>query len=115
MARYTRSLKSGPVDSTTALFRSDGQLLEPGMGALKGPEAIADFLTSLVAQFAVDTAAMTTEAIEVHGDVAYQWGEYFQKAGPKGQPTKEYKGRYVASWVSDGKEWKLRRLLMQRG
>ena len=113
MARYTKFLKTGPVDSTTSLFAADGQLIEPGMATLDGPRAIADFLTPLAAQFSVDTAAMIAGEIEIYGDVAYQWGEYFQKAGPQGQEPKPYRGRYVASWVKQGGGWKIRRLLMQ--
>jgi hypothetical protein len=92
MTRYTRFLKTGPVDSTTALFAADGQLLEPGMAALDGPRAIADFLTPLAAQFGVDTSAMTAGEIEVQGDTAYQWGDYFQRAGPKGQEPRRIGG-----------------------
>jgi ketosteroid isomerase-like protein len=67
----------------------------------------------------VQAASAETEAVEVFGKTAYQWGTYKQtvvtksKAAVAPHPA-EYRGRYVASWrrEPDG-HWRLARMLVQ--
>lgn len=114
MQEYTRLLKAGPPEALAAMFTADGELLEPGMAALRGPEAIKSFLAPVFAAVDVQSAATETEAIEVHGSAAYQWGTYSQRVAEHGKPAADYHGRYVASWhrEADG-HWRLRRMLVQ--
>lgn len=114
MQRYTALLKTGPVDAQVALFTEDGELLEPGMAPLHGRSAIKAFLEPIVAKYEVQSATSTSDAVEVYGDVAYQWGTYTQRAGERGQPGADYTGRYVASWhrEADG-HWRISRFLVQ--
>jgi len=115
MSRYTAALEAGPsgVATLAGSFAPDGELLEPGMESLRGPEAVRKFLEPLAAAVTVRDAAMTSETIEVHGDTAYQWGHYSQKAEMKGQPAALYQGRFVTEWVRLKGAWKIRRLLVQ--
>jgi uncharacterized protein (TIGR02246 family) len=114
MQRYTTLLRTGPVDAQVALFVQDGELLEPGMAPLHGREAIKAFLAPIMAAVDVESATTTSDAIEVFGDAAYQWGTYSQRAGEKGKPAADYFGRYVASWhrEADG-QWRIARFLVQ--
>ena len=114
MQRYTRFTRTGPPDSSAALFTGDGELLEPGMRPLRGPEAIRTFLAPLWHAVTVTKAVTTTDAIEVHGDVAYLWGTYDQVVAVQNQPPADYHGRLVAEWrrEPDG-AWRIRRLLVQ--
>ena len=114
MQRYTLFTRTGPPDSSAALFTADGELLEPGMRPLQGPEAIRAFLAPLWQMVTVRKAVTTTDAIEVHGDVAYQWGAYDQVVAVRDQPPADYHGRLVAEWrrEPDG-HWRIRRLLVQ--
>jgi len=114
MQLYTTLLRTGPVDAQVALFTQDGELLEPGMAPLHGRDAIKAFLAPIVAKYEVQSAASTSDAVEVFGDAAYQWGTYTQQAGERGKPGAEYTGRYVASWrrEADG-HWRIARFLVQ--
>ena len=62
----------------------------------------------------VTRAEITTDAIEVFGDVGYQWGAYDQVVAVHDQPPADYHGRLVAEWrrEADG-GWRIRRLLVQ--
>ena len=111
---YTRLLKTGPPEASAALFAADGELLEPGMAALRGPEAIKAFLAPLFTAFEVQSATTQIETIEIHGGAAYVWGTYSQQAGERGKPAAEYHGRIVIAWHKEGDgHWRITRLLVQ--
>jgi len=114
MQQYTTLLRTGPVDAQVAMFTPDGELLEPGMAPLHGRDAIKAFLVPIVAKYEVQSAASMSDAVEVFGDTAYQWGTYAQQAGERGQPGADFTGRYVASWhhEADG-HWRIARFLVQ--
>ena len=114
MQRYAGYLKTGPVDSVAGSFAADGQLISPGMDPVKSPAGIQGFLTPLVAAFTVDSCTMTAEKVELFGATALEWGDYTQRAGPKGGAMADYHGRFVAELQkqADG-QWKIARLFMQ--
>jgi uncharacterized protein (TIGR02246 family) len=114
MQQYTVLLRTGPAEATAALFTADGELLEPGLAALHGREAIRAFLAPVFAAVDVESATTESEAVEIYGNAAYQWGTYKQRVAEKGKPAKDYHGRYVASWrrEADG-HWRLAKMLVQ--
>jgi uncharacterized protein (TIGR02246 family) len=114
MQKYTDLFKTGPVDAVVACYAPDGELLEPGMAALHGRDAIKAFLTPLFAAVEVQAVEMTTDSIEVHDSAAYQWGTYSQRAAEHGKPAAAHHGRYVAAWrrEADG-QWRIARLMVQ--
>jgi uncharacterized protein (TIGR02246 family) len=114
MHGYAAALKDGKPEEVAAWYTKDGELLLPGLAALRGPEAIRGFLAPLVSAVEVESVAVTTDLVEVHGDSADLWGTYHQVAGEKGKPKQAYDGRYAALWhhEPDGK-WRLARLMMQ--
>jgi uncharacterized protein (TIGR02246 family) len=114
MQRYTGLLKTGPPEALAASYTADGELLEPGLAALHGREAIQGFLAPIFTAFEVQSATTESEAVEVFGNAAYQWGTYRQRAGERGKTAADYRGRYVASWrrEADG-QWRLARFLVQ--
>ncbi|MEA2693240.1 MAG: hypothetical protein QOJ16_2627 [Acidobacteriota bacterium] len=114
MQRYTMLLRTGPPDALAALFTADGELLEPGMAALHGREAIRAFLAPLFGAVDVQEAKTATDAIEVYGNAAYQWGTYRQRVAEKGKPANEYHGRYIASWRHEAdSKWRLAKMIVQ--
>ena len=116
MRGYAASLKDGTPEQIAAFYAKDGELLLPGLADLKGPEAIRAFLAPMASAVEVESVAVTTDLVEVHGDADDLWGTYKQVAGEKGKPKQTYGGRYAALWhrEADGK-WRLARLLMQPG
>jgi uncharacterized protein (TIGR02246 family) len=114
MQQYTKLLRTGPPETLAALFTADGELLEPGMSALKGPEAIRAFLAPVFTAYEVQAASTESEAVEVFGPAAYQWGTYSQRVAEKGKPAADYRGRFVASWRRDAEgHWRIARMLVQ--
>jgi uncharacterized protein (TIGR02246 family) len=114
MRGYAAALKDGPPEAVAGWYTKDGELLLPGLGELKGPEAIRAFLAPMASAVEVESVAVTTDFVEVHGDSADLWGTYHQVAGEKGKPKQTYAGRYAALWhhEADGR-WRLARLMMQ--
>ena len=111
---YARLLKAQDAEKIAALYTSDGELLNPGMDTLRGPEAIKKFLLSLK-DVKVEEVDMLPGAIESGANEAMQWGTYTQRVVLPGrtQPL-AVAGRYVADWRKqpDGR-WLLRRMLTQ--
>ena len=96
MHGYATALKEGTPEQIAAFYAKDGELLLPGLAELKGPEAIRAFLAPMASAVEVESVAVTTDFVEVHGDSADLWGTYRQVAGEKGKPRQTYGGRYAA-------------------
>jgi uncharacterized protein (TIGR02246 family) len=116
MRGYAAALKGGTPEQIAAWYTPDGELLLPGLGALKGREAVRAFLAPMASAFEVESVEVTTGFAEVHGDSADLWGTYRQVAGEKGKPKQTFGGRYAALWhhEADG-QWRLAHLMMQPG
>jgi ketosteroid isomerase-like protein len=95
------------------MYAPDGELLEVGMAPLEGPAAIAAFLASFTG-VAVDSSAMSSDAVDVYGTAAMQWGTFAQVARVEGHGIVRSQGRFVAQWVKqhDGR-WLIHRLMPQ--
>ena len=116
MQRYMELLRLGPVDAVVGFYTADAELLEPGMNTLRGREAIRGFLAPLYQQTTIEAASSETEAIEVYGNAAYQWGTYFQPVIEKNKDAApaSFTGRLAAVWRREGdKPWRLVRLMVQ--
>ncbi len=101
------------VDKLADLYAADGELLQPGMDPLVGPEAIRAFLTPLIKKVRIEDATMTTQAIDLYGDEAYVWGDYSQRVAVGEQPLATFTGRFIAQWHRADGVWKLRRMMVQ--
>jgi uncharacterized protein (TIGR02246 family) len=111
---YARFLKAQDAEKLAALFTSDGELMNPGMDTLRGPEAIRKFLLTLK-DVKVEQAEMLPGTIDAGATQAMQWGTYTQRVVLPGRSEPlAVAGRYVADWrkQSDGR-WLLRRMLTQ--
>ncbi len=113
LLEYTRKVKSMDAPAIASTFTSDGELLEPGMKALRGRAAIQAFLASLTGA-RVESVTMQAEATEVWGSNALQWGTYSQRVVVGDKPAAEYSGRFALQWARDASgAWLIRRLMMQ--
>ena len=111
---YASLIRGAPVDSVVAAYAENGELEIPGVGTLKGRNAIRDFLAPLTAAVSVSATEMRSDSIAVSGNVARSTGHYRQVTGPKGGPAGEYRGAFHATWTreADG-QWRISRLVMQ--
>ena len=112
--RYAALIRGAPVDSVLTAYTENGELEIPGVGTLKGRNAIRDFLVPLTAAVSVSATEMRSDSVAVTGNVARSTGHYRQVAGPKGGPTAEYRGAFHATWAreADG-QWRISRLIME--
>jgi ketosteroid isomerase-like protein len=101
------------VDKLADLFAPDGELIQPGMDPLVGPEAIHAFLAPLIKRVRIEEATMTSRAIDLYGDEAYVWGDYSQRVAVGEQPLATFTGRFIAQWHHAEGIWKLRRMMVQ--
>jgi uncharacterized protein (TIGR02246 family) len=111
---YARLVKAQDAEKLAAFYTTDGELLNPGMDTLRGPEAIRKFLLS-IKDVKVQEVEMLPGAIEFGASQAMQWGTYTQRvAFPGRSQALAVAGRYVADWrrQADGR-WLLRRMLTQ--
>ena len=110
MKAYAASLAQGPT-ATAAFYPPDGELIE-GTTSHRGPREVQAYLQPIFDKVDIADARMDSESVEIYGNIAYQWGTYSQRAALKGQPLKEYKGRFVAKWrmEPDG-HWRMLRLM----
>src|SRR5262249_17694531 len=78
MQEAARLMEATAAVRPSGSYTPDGELLEPGMEALKGPAAIRKFLESF-GSVKIESASMTPETTEVFGNQAFQWGTYAQR------------------------------------
>lgn len=114
MRRFNRFMRVGPPDSVAAMFTANGELYEPRNPVHTGRASIRDFFAPLTVDVRIESAATTTQALELFGKSVLQWGEYVDNGGEVSRPTASYRGRFVAEWMrqADGR-WLLRRLMLQ--
>ncbi len=113
MKEYARLLAAHDSAGLAASYAPDGELLEPGMDSLRGPQAIRKFLESF-GEVRIESASMVPESTDVWGGVAMQWGTYAERVAEPGKAAADYRGRFVVQWVRQtGGRWLIRRLLTQ--
>lgn len=114
MQRFNRFMREGPPDSVAAMFTKDGELYEPREAVHKGRTSIRSFFAPLTVDVRIESATTTTQAFEVRGGSVLQWGEYIENGGPVSQPSRSYRGRFVAEWVRQRNgQWLLHHLMLQ--
>ena len=113
LQEYARRLKAADAGALAEMYASDGELLQPGLGPIRGPQAIRAFLASF-GDVHVESAVMLAESTQLLGRDAVQWGTFEQRVSVPGRAASVARGRFVAQWTKqrDGR-WLLRRLLTQ--
>ncbi|HXU33247.1 MAG TPA: nuclear transport factor 2 family protein [Thermoanaerobaculia bacterium] len=109
---YAAALR-GSVETLADLFAPEGELIQPGLDPLVGPEEIRGFLAPRVKKVRIEEATMTSRAIDLYGDEAYVWGDYSQRVAVGEQPLATFTGHFVAQWHRTQGAWKLRRMMVQ--
>ncbi len=114
LARYVDSVRNSQPDATVACFTEDGEMLQPGGDVLHGRAAIRAFLEPLAARYEVESATMEADSLDVVGELAVQIGRYAERAGERGGPASDYRGRFAFVWrrERDG-AWRIARALVQ--
>lgn len=107
-AAFSRALEAGDAAAMAAQYTDDATLIPPNGRLIDGRDAIQEFWTPRNPDFQTLRHELTTNRLEVSGDVATEVGTWFQRAQlGDGEPT-ESSGRYLVVWrrQPDG-EWKM--------
>ncbi len=107
-AAYEKVLLSGDVDGWLSYWTPDARVLGPGM------DMSADDLPSYAGEFwepggEVFTFAMESFEIFIHGDVAYQIGQFDESFQYAGEEPTEAHNYFFARWEIEDGIWKIDR------
>ncbi len=80
------------------LYADDVVYIVPGECEVRGRKAIDEMEAKGLASADVLDVVHTTEALRVHGDIAYEIGTVVGPVRPRGQPAKVVTFRYMARW-----------------
>ncbi len=103
--RHIAAANSGDVEAAVSLFGETGVFLPPGQSALQGAAAIRSWFTYVFANFVLHDFALQPGAVEQHGDIAIEHGDWTAAFQPKdGSPGQPGGGTYLTVYarVSDG-------------
>lgn len=105
---FSRAMERGDAAAMAALYTADATLLPPNGKPVTGIEAIERFWTPRNPEFRTVRHELTTERLEVSGDVATDLGRWRQVARMGDEPESEAWGRYLVVWRRTGDaEWRM--------
>ena len=108
---YADAVKRGDYATVASVYTEDAIALLNGMPALRGKQAIQEGIATMFKAMGLNDAKITTNDVEVHGDVALEMGTYEMTVRPPGAKADMVdKGKFIAVWKkeADG-TWKLHR------
>ena len=105
---FSRALEAGDAAGMAAQYTDDATLIPPNGRLFTGREAIVQFWTPRNPDFRTLEHRLTTDRLEVSGDVATEVGTWYQKGQRGDEEPTESSGRYLVVWrrQADG-EWKM--------
>ncbi len=105
---FSRALEAGDAAGMAAQYTDDATLIPPNGRLFTGREAILEFWTPGGSDFRTLEHRLTTDRLEVSGDVATEVGTWYQRGQMRDDEPTESSGRYLVVWrrQADG-EWKM--------
>lgn len=95
---FSREVSEGGSAAWTRWFSEDGAMVQPGVGEIRGREAIAEAATFLDDPNTTLTWEPDRADIAASGDLGWTTGRYTSRSvGPDGE-TRTGTGRYVSIW-----------------
>lgn len=107
-AAFSRALEDRDAEGMAAQYTDDATLIPPNGRLVTGRDAILEFWTPASSDFRTLEHRLTTDRLEVSGDVASEVGTWFQRGQFRDEEPTESSGRYLVVWRRqvDG-EWKM--------
>lgn len=110
---YREILIRGDAQALASTFTVDAILMEPGLDAFRGREAIERFANAMFEQFTLTNVTNRTTELTVHDDTVFEFGTRVEVGGRFDEPPREYPGRYVAVWKrSQDATWRIHRMMV---
>lgn len=95
---FSRALESGDADGMAAQYVDDAVLVPPGGRLIAGRDSIRAFWTPRNPDFHTLAHSLTTDRLEVAGDVAVEVGTWRQEGQRRDEAPQEAAGRYLVVW-----------------
>jgi ketosteroid isomerase-like protein len=102
----------GDVDRALSFYDEEAMAMPPGLPADRGHEAIRKGIAGFLTEFAVSDFTLTTEDVQVAGDLAVETGSWKMTLQPSaaGATAQPDNGKYVAVWkLQEDGSWKMLR------
>lgn len=105
---FSRALERGDAEAMAAAYVDDAVLVPPGGRMVAGRDSIRVFWTPRNPDFRTLAHSLTTDRLEVVGDVAVEVGTWRQEGRLRDEEPRESAGRYLVVWrrQPDG-AWKM--------
>ena len=105
---FSRALERGDAEGMAAQYMDDATLVPPNGRLVRGREAVLAFWTPRNPEFRTLEHSLTTDRLEIAGDVAVEIGTWRQRSQLRAEEPRESAGRYVVVWhrQADG-TWKM--------
>jgi uncharacterized protein (TIGR02246 family) len=103
---WARHWNAGDADGVAALYAEDAVYLPPHHEAVRGRDAIREYLRTPLAHGISDLLFEVTY-IKRQGVTAWDVGTYRMKIPQRDGTTKEDRGKYLSVWRLIGKNWLL--------
>ena len=110
LVAFRSAILAGDAEPFLAFWTADARALEPGVD--RSGEEFRQYVRDFFATGRVSAIEMQTYERFIHGDVAYETGQYDETAQVRGQPPVTIKNYYFARWErgEDG-QWRFDRLV----
>ncbi|HET6362262.1 MAG TPA: DUF4440 domain-containing protein [Gemmatimonadota bacterium] len=105
---FSRALERGDAEGMAAQYVDDAVVVPPGGRMIAGRDSIRAFWTPRNPGFRTLAHSLTTDRLEVVGDVAIEVGTWRQEGQLRDEAPRESAGRYQVVWrrQPDG-AWKM--------
>ena len=105
---FSRALEQGDAEGMAAQYVDDAVLVPPGGRMIAGRDSIRAFWTPRNPEFRTLGHSLTTDRLEVVGEVAVEVGTWRQEGQLRDEEPRESAGRYLVVWrrLPDG-AWKM--------
>lgn len=95
---FSRALERGDATGMADQYVADATLVPPNGGMITGREAILDFWTPRNPEFRTLAHSLTTDRLEVSGEMAVEVGTWRQESQLRDEPPRQSAGRYLVVW-----------------
>ena len=106
---FEKAVASADMDAIAALLASDVMALPPDSPVVTGREAVKQLWASAIREHGMTGVAITTETLDVVGDVATEVGHATMTLAPAGSQREEARIKYLVVWKKLGGAWLLHR------
>jgi uncharacterized protein (TIGR02246 family) len=112
--QHIEAARRKDLDGTVAIYTDDAVYVVEGEAPVQGRAALRTMEQRGMANGDVVSAAHTTDALRVDGDLAWELGTIAGDVAPKGQAAQFVVYHYIAMWrLGKDREWRIAHIVGQ--